>query len=94
MTYDQLRKIVNGFNELNTDIEKYRYLLSFDDRSIFVFHLDNDGTYIDISDKALYQINDDDQIENLRLSGFDSWIGNGVGAFDLLEALGFEVEGI
>jgi hypothetical protein len=66
--------------------------MTFEDRSIFVFRLDNDDTNIDFSDEVLSGMNDD-QIENLRLAGFESWIGNGDGAFDLLEALGFKAQG-
>lgn len=93
MTYDQLKKIVDEFSGLKTDIEKYQYLLSFQDKSIFTFHLDNDDTYIVFSDKALVGI-DEDQIDNLQFPGFESWIGNGDGAFDLLTAIGFGAEGI
>ena len=93
MTYEQLKSIADEFAELETDIEKYRYLISHPDKSIFIFRLDNDDTYITFSDDAVDGL-EDDQIDDSELAEFESCIGNDNGVFDLLRAIGFKVEGV
>lgn len=90
---NHLKKIIKEFNEQKDDEGKFRCLLKH--RGIFMLMLDNDETYIRISEQtSKYFTEGDLDMLNDSIKGFSGWLGNDDGVFSLLNAIEIPCDGV
>ena len=75
-----MSKIINQFNKLSNDIEKWEFILA--NKDIITVHLDNDYTFITVDCDSDYT------------GSFSSYIGWSDGVMDLLDVIGIKYEGV
>lgn len=79
----ELVVLINKFNTLQTDGEKWKWILKYKDFIDIVIYLDNDETF--------GVVNDDADLPILR---FDSYLGYSTGVFSLLEVIGIKCDSV
>lgn len=88
----RLKAIARKWNNLNTDKERWQYIL--DHKSEIGIMLDNDDTFPVFHESILPDGLEDYSEDTPDLNGFDGWIGNSPGIDDLMEVLGIQAEGV
>lgn len=93
MTDKEIKKIlndrINTFNKCKTDKDKYQFLIDY--KGTFTVMLDNDETFLTISDKISHSLTDDEMdILNDSINNFDSYFGDSDGVVSLLTFIGIE----
>ena len=88
---EKLIAIAKRWNDLKTDEEKWKFILSH--KKELEIRLDNDGTYPVFCEKIIPGLIDDwDDLPDLN--DFEWWIGNAPGINTLLAVLGIGAEGV
>lgn len=95
---EHLEKLINEFNKIKEDGDRYRFLLEH--KGIFKLNLDNDETFVTISDGTLkslkidkYSVGEDEW--NDKITGnFWTYLGWSEGVFILLDAVGLKAESV
>jgi hypothetical protein len=92
MTYNQLAEIANQFNALETDMDRFKFIIEHKD--LFTLYLDNDSTSVTFSDSAVDDLTGE-QLEMLpKLNWLDDCLGNDGGVFSLCDAIGIKAEAV
>lgn len=81
-----LKDIAKDWNDLNTDKERWEYLLQHPGE--FCVFLDNDMTFVEFN----RQLTPNDYDDEIELNSFDNYIGNSHGVFVLLTVLGISCD--
>lgn len=86
-----LKKIAKKWNDLNSDVERWKYVLSHKDE--IALRLDNDETYCTFC-KNIMPENSDNWDALPELNSFDAYVGNSSGLDVLFPILGIEAWGV
>ena len=87
---NHLEGLINDFNELKTDKERFRFIIEH--KGVFTLMLDNDQTIPIVSAHVFYQLSQQDFEALPELNEFDGYLGLFKGTFDLLDAIGVNCE--
>lgn len=93
-----LEKLIDEWNKLRSDIERYNFLLEH--KRVFKLNLDNDDTFATISDETFKSIGVDiysgeaDEWNDKLKGDFHDYIGWSDGIFVLLNVIGIIAESV
>jgi len=93
-----LEKLISAFNFLNSDEDRFRFLLEH--KGVFKLNLDNDDTFTTISDGTFASLeidrwSVDADIWNEKITNdFDEYLGWSDGIFTLLRVVGINAASV
>ena len=93
-----LKNLIKEFNGLKSDADRFKFLLGH--KGIFKLMLDNDDTFVKVSDKTLeslaidkYSVLADDLSDSIT-GIFHEYLGLSDGIFILLDVIGIKAESV